>query len=167
MNVWLTADSHFSHGNIITYENRPYASVKEMDKHLIEVWNTYVKPHDVIFHLGDLFFGNRDRQFEIARRLNGRKILILGNHDKLSKKRYMDLGFMPHSSYIYEDFLLTHHPQPETPLRVLIENTHIKGNVHGHIHSRKMDNQSIYCCVSIEHGYKPFNIDDIREHFRK
>lgn len=166
MDIWFTADSHFTHRNIINYESRPYHDVNEMDEKLIEIWNSYVKDDDLVFHLGDLFFGNKDKQFEISQRLKGRKILILGNHDKLTKKRYMDLGFYPFKDYIYEDYLLTHSPQQEIPLQTLIANTHIKGNVHGHIHSKKMKNQLIYLCVSIEHGYKPFHIDEIKEHFR-
>lgn len=167
LEIWLTADSHFSHKNIIAYESRPFLNTEEMDERLIESWNANIKENDLVFHMGDLFFGNKEKQFEIAKRLNGRKILILGNHDKLSNKRYMDLGFNPYKQYIFEDYLLTHHPQQERPLSVLIENTHIKGNVHGHIHSKKMDNQLIYLCVSIEHGYKPFHIDEVREHFLK
>lgn len=167
MDIWLTADSHFTHKNIIKYESRPYLNTKEMDESLIESWNSFIKKDDLVFHLGDLFFGNKEKQFEISQRLNGRKILILGNHDKLTKKRYMDLGFYPFNQYIYEDYLLTHVPMQDTPLKTLIKNTHIIGNVHGHIHSKKMDNQLIYLCVSIEHGYRPFHIDEVREHFIK
>ncbi|MFP3726429.1 metallophosphoesterase family protein [Priestia filamentosa] len=167
MDIWFTADSHFTHKNIIAYESRPYRDTEHMDEQLIDTWNASIKENDLIFHLGDLFFGNKEKQFNISEKLKGRKILILGNHDKLSKKRYMDLGFSPFQQYIYEDYLLTHSPQQETPLQSLIANTHVKGNIHGHIHSKKMDNQSIYLCVSIEHGYKPFHIDEVREHFKK
>lgn len=50
-----------------------------MNESLIANWNSKVGPNDTIYHLGDIGFSRSlDR---ILRRLNGRKIWILGNHD--------------------------------------------------------------------------------------
>ena len=56
MDIWFTSDSHFGHRNIITYSSRPFSSVEEMDETLIQNWNSVVKPNDLIFNLGDVFF---------------------------------------------------------------------------------------------------------------
>lgn len=88
-NVFLVADTHFHHGNVIKYCNRPFDSVEEMDEVLIRNWNSVVAPNDVVCHLGDFVFHrerNCRKQVEetnnLLRKLNGRKHLILGNHDK-------------------------------------------------------------------------------------
>lgn len=52
-----------------------------MDEALIENWNSVVKHNDFVFNLGDFAFAPNWRWVELLRRLNGRHILILGNHD--------------------------------------------------------------------------------------
>jgi calcineurin-like phosphoesterase family protein len=51
-----------------------------MNEILIKNWNEVVAPEDTIFVLGDFALAARAVE-TITRRLNGRKILILGNHD--------------------------------------------------------------------------------------
>jgi calcineurin-like phosphoesterase family protein len=81
--TWFTSDTHFGHANIIKYCKRPFASVDEMDKRMVENWNARVAPNDVIWHLGDVALsGGKERLSEIMGELNGHKRLILGNHDR-------------------------------------------------------------------------------------
>lgn len=79
MTVHFTSDSHFSHLNVIKYCNRPFANVHEMNKALTERWNAKVKPTDTVYHLGDVVF--RRSQVDLQR-LNGKIVLVKGNHDK-------------------------------------------------------------------------------------
>ena len=81
MKVFFTSDLHFGHKNIIKFCDRPWPSEPEMDEGLIENWNKTVGAEDLIYILGDLFFCGSTRAKEIIRRLHGKKILILGNHD--------------------------------------------------------------------------------------
>ena len=37
--LYLTADMHFGHANIIKYENRPFANEDDMDGMIIKNWN--------------------------------------------------------------------------------------------------------------------------------
>lgn len=80
-NVFFTSDLHFGHRNILEFCKRPFNSVEEMDEALIENWNSVVKPNDYVFNLGDFAFAPNWRWIELLGRLNGRHILILGNHD--------------------------------------------------------------------------------------
>lgn len=78
-NTFFTSDTHFGHARIIEYCDRPFANVKEMNEAMIDNWNSVVKPDDVVFHLGDFAFADPENFLD---RLNGRKRLVLGNHDK-------------------------------------------------------------------------------------
>lgn len=82
-NIYVQSDTHFSHHNIRTLCNRPFESTEEMDKYMIDRWNSCVKSGDLVYHLGDFCWYNCDHE-SLLRKLNGQKILIKGNHD--SKK---------------------------------------------------------------------------------
>lgn len=81
MKIFFTSDTHFGHANIIKYCNRPFASVEEMNEGIIQKWNAVVSPGDVVYHLGDFAMGHKDN-VNIRKRLNGKVILVKGNHDK-------------------------------------------------------------------------------------
>ena len=80
-NVWFTSDTHFCHGNILRFCGRPFGSVDEMDEEMIRRWNAKVPADGVIFHLGDFCYGKCSKWNAILDSLNGRKFLVLGNHD--------------------------------------------------------------------------------------
>lgn len=75
------SDTHFGHEAIIGSCSRPFSSVQEMDEFMIDAWNSVVSNDDIVYHLGDFAFGGPDHAKHIFQQLNGRKILILGNHD--------------------------------------------------------------------------------------
>lgn len=79
--VFFTSDTHFGHANIITFCNRPFKDVKEMNETLIENWNKVVGKDDIVFHLGDFCLGGPEEWTNILERLNGKIYLIVGNHD--------------------------------------------------------------------------------------
>jgi calcineurin-like phosphoesterase family protein len=66
--------------------------VDAMDMELTRRWNERVKPGDTVYHIGDVAMGKRDRLPGYRAALNGRIILILGNHDR-SKKAMLEAGF--------------------------------------------------------------------------
>ena len=84
--IFFTSDQHFGHFNIIRLCRRPFGTVEEMDEALLSKWNAKVKADDTVYILGDLFF--RAAKVEsILKALNGRKHLIVGNHDHTWMKR--------------------------------------------------------------------------------
>jgi len=87
--IFFTSDPHFLHKNIIKYCNRPFSDVNEMNKSLVDNWNSVVGPNDLIFCLGDFSLGREDDTKRILQSLNGHKVLIKGNHEKsVMKKEY-------------------------------------------------------------------------------
>lgn len=81
MKEFITSDLHFGHKNIIKYENRPYKDIIEMDCDLIKQWNKQVNEEDIVYILGDFSFYDGVGTNNILKMLNGKKILITGNHD--------------------------------------------------------------------------------------
>lgn len=81
MKVFFTSDTHLGHANIMKYCNRPFTSVDEMDKTIIDNINKVVGRDDTLFHLGDFSFRG-GRPINYRRRIHCQNIvLILGNHD--------------------------------------------------------------------------------------
>ena len=90
-NIWFTSDLHFGHANIMKYEGRPFNNTDEMNKFIFNKWNALVKPDDIVFILGDILFGGSDLFERIFPKLNGKKYLIMGNHDyKNVRNRYRE-----------------------------------------------------------------------------
>ena len=79
--VFFTSDTHFYHGNIIRFCNRPFKDVEVMNETIISNWNNTVGQDDTIFHLGDFCLGGSAEWTKILDRLNGKIYLIMGNHD--------------------------------------------------------------------------------------
>jgi calcineurin-like phosphoesterase family protein len=92
--IWFTSDPHFWHKNVIEYCQRPFGSLEEMHEALIQNWNKVVRPSHQVFVLGDFAFAGVQKTAEILARLNGRKDLVMGNHDwRFKSEKWLDLGF--------------------------------------------------------------------------
>ncbi|MBO5435265.1 metallophosphoesterase [bacterium] len=163
--IYLTADLHFGHRNIMQYENRPFADVEEMDKILIHNWNKTVTNADTVYVLGDVSFYAKEKTTEIISKLNGKKILVLGNHDwDHSEQYWRDVGF--DSAYklqgiLIEDWLwLCHHP-PQYTMQIMPWRV-----AYGHVHGSEMHNtvtrQTVCVCVE-RWDYTPVSLDVIRK----
>lgn len=76
--IFLISDNHFGSRTVISVFHRPFRSVEEMDRTMIDTWNSTVGRDDTVFSLGDFIWDPARRYVD---RLNGNKILIWGNHD--------------------------------------------------------------------------------------
>ena len=84
--LFFIADPHFGHQNIIRYCQRPFADAAEMDRCLTANWNARVGADDDIYILGDFSLKHAPEALDYYRALNGRKHLIVGNHDLYLKE---------------------------------------------------------------------------------
>ena len=166
--MFFISDTHFGHANILKFEKdgvrvRPeFSSIEEMNEFLIWQWNARVKPDDKVYHLGDVCFGGVKIVREVMPRLNGKKRLILGNHDNVKghelwkwfEKICLWQNFDNHG------FVITHLPfLPENFRKV-------KFNVHGHIH-RAPDVSPVHLNISCEMtGYAPIHLDEVKERLK-
>lgn len=79
--VMFTSDTHFGHGNIIRFCDRPFRDAHHMNEILIRNWNEAVRPDQTVIHAGDFGLGSRSQVQNMLKRLNGGIILVQGNHD--------------------------------------------------------------------------------------
>lgn len=171
MDIWVTSDTHFNHANILNFKDdkgnpvRSFSSVEEMNETMIERWNEVVKPHDQIIHLGDVFFGHIDWVVNNWHRLNGKKRLIVGNHDDIPNivKRDMFQKVEMWRVFNENNLLLTHVPVSHQTIfhdRVA-HNKKPLTNVHGHIHNNDSP-QGRYFNVCVEKtDYRPVHLDEL------
>lgn len=78
--IFFSSDHHFFHKNVINFSNRPFKDVDHMHESLIRRHNSVVPESGVCYFLGDFGMGPSDRMKEVLSRLNGTKVLVLGNH---------------------------------------------------------------------------------------
>ena len=163
-NIYIIADTHLGHENIIKYCNRPFKTVEEMDYTIIDNWNNIVDKNDVVYHLGDFALTTKEKIVNYAEQLNGHIILIRGNHERSSIKFYEEeCGFeVIRTKYwtlaINNDgklnkYVFSHKPT-EVPEDII--------NIHGHIHNYPLDSKfdsDTHICVSVEMtDYKPIKL---------
>jgi len=139
--VWLTADLHFRHANIIAYCDRPFHNADDMDAALLKTLSK-VPSSEYLIIVGDVFMGNFEKSIALLRQVPGKKILIAGNHDfnrngicKLLETNVFDaivpFLFWPHANQ-NRLTLLTHYP---VHLPEGYRNAPVL-NYHGHLHEK-------------------------------
>lgn len=155
-NTWVVADPHLGHGNICKFlrgdgsKLRPWENADEMDKALINNWNKVVDHADRVYVLGDVVINRRC--LPTLYHLNGRKVLVKGNHDifKLADYTpYFDdirayvVGHYEPKAGLKRKYILSHIPlHPDSVGRFGI-------NIHGHLHDGIVKDPR-YVCVSME-----------------
>ena len=178
MSAFLTSDTHFGHAKMIDFVRpdgeplRPFASCEEMDETIIERWNAKVGKRDTVYHLGDVVIPRAS--LKLLSRLNGRKILIRGNHDQGALKDYLPYFedvrgafFHPCDSTFPGGLIFTHVPVHPSCL-----SGHYTGNVHGHLHCHRIldDNGQVdkrYFSACLEtNDFAPIEFERVKDYFR-
>jgi calcineurin-like phosphoesterase family protein len=165
--LYFISDHHFFHSNILKFVSsynpgqpvRVFDSVEHMNETMVQNHNNVVNDEDKVYFLGDLAIGTKALS-SIMPRLKGKKRLILGNHDG-SKKKDFEIYFQFFEKVMESrrmgELLVTHRP-------VYLGKTesHIKANVHGHIHEQNIDEDKRYFNISAERiNYTPISLDAI------
>jgi calcineurin-like phosphoesterase family protein len=181
-NIFLVSDTHVGHRNMLVFTRpdgtplRPFATIEEHDEALIENWNRVVKPEDTVIHLGDVCMSHV--HLHKIGQMNGRKVLVQGNHDPVGGKKGKKFPFTDYFEYVtaakvMDDMILTH--VPVHPSQIGRFGT----NVHGHLHANEVMQRAPnypemshipyyepdprYLCVSMEHiDYTPIALEDVR-----
>lgn len=163
---YLVADTHFYHDRMQTYCNRP----KGFNQLIINQWRSTISPQDIVFHLGDVTWGNQEQLIEIMEQLPGTKILIRGNHDRNhSNNWFIKTGFAVVVEKIQvSSIILSHFP-------ALLSKEEIERdiiNIHGHFHNnpakgwekelKKRITSNHYLLISEDINYMPISLETAR-----
>lgn len=163
MNTFFIGDTHFGHKGIITFDStrpyRPFDTIEQHDEELIKRWNSVVRPQDLVWHLGDFCFGSKN--ISIAGRLNGRKKLVMGNHDTYPTAEYLKYFEKVYGAAgIADDLLLTH-----IPVHVS-QSTRWKRNIHGHMHTVAIWDPFYFNVSAEQINLTPISIEELKKSLR-
>ncbi len=154
--VRFISDLHLGHKNLATSDIRKFPTVDEHDNYIISMWNSVVKsPKDLTFVLGD-FTMEKPQSYGLLSKLRGRIIGVGGNHDRPQDVRKL-LEYIESLNGLieYKGFLLSHAPLHESIVN------EVRGNIHGHIHSKIIDNPKYFNVCAEMINYRPITIEEL------
>jgi calcineurin-like phosphoesterase family protein len=149
---------HLGHESVAKY--RGFSSAEEHDNHLISQWNSVVNKRDTTYIIGDVTM-EKARSYYKLDMLKGRKIVVLGNHDRHQDIKHL-LQYVDSvaGAVDYKGFILTHVPIHPN------EAQFYRGNIHAHIHHINRLEEVIVNDSYLDEGSKPtatlrkyFNVD--------
>ena len=155
--IYFISDFHFGHNNILKFERTQFTNIKQHDEYIIQEYNKVVKNNDTCYILGDIgaagFGVSKEYLKDIFKRLNGRKILVLGNHDSYSIDYYKNLeGVIEVYNYpvfIAKRIVLSHEP-------IKIDDEIL--NIHGHLHGAVLNLPNHYNVSAHVINYRPVSL---------
>lgn len=169
------SDTHFGHANIIRYSSRPFADVEEMNEKMIAEWNHLVKPQDDVYHLGDFAFMRPAPFTSLVWRLQGKKHVILGNHDKWIIENWDDLvrkGTFASIQHYREvkvagKMLVLFHYGQRVWNKSHHGSIHLYGHSHGSLPPHGLSVDVGVDCKEITPEYRPIHLDEVLAYMSK
>lgn len=163
-NIYVVSDTHFNHRLMINFAKRPFKSTAEMNMKLIKNWNDVVSKKDIVIIIGDFAKGNFFFYRKLLKELNGKKILIKGNHDymfrlrKLNKTNAIKIYKKIRINIGGKSVLFTHKP-------LCFRENFFHINIHGHYHRKLLPSElpkGKYWNAAVDHNeFKPKLLGEI------
>ena len=180
--TFFTSDHHFDHARIIELAHRPFVDIEEMRETMVERWNATVSKSDIVYVVGDFAMGQIAQSLPIALRLNGKKHLVPGNHDRVWgaydpksldrwTREYTEAGFVIEPNEIVFDnrFLVCHFPyegdshDDDRHVEFRPQRRSYQGLIHGHVHEEwKVNGDQINVGVDVW-DFTPVSYDEVVE----
>lgn len=127
MKRYVISDLHLGHEAILKYRTQ-FTCLSEMEITIFKNWNKIVTKEDKVYILGDVAWNKQS--LSMMAFMNGKKVLIKGNHDILPLKEYIKYFDDVRGVMEYKGCILTHIPVHESQLE------RFKINIHGHLHDK-------------------------------
>lgn len=181
MSTWITSDVHIGHKNIVKgiseWEDkspcRNFETLEEHDSTIIDNINKLVHKDDILYILGDIFFGGRDVIISYRNRIICNNIhLVLGNHDLLIRKNaqlsehvYARDLFKSCSDVLEKKignskFFMSHYAHRTWP-NSSRGSYHLYGHSHGSLEWQQWG-RSMDVGIDTHPEFRPYHIDEIR-----
>lgn len=166
---YYISDLHFGHKKCIEFDSRPFASVEEMNETLITKWNNKVKDNDEVYILGDFCYRSERDVTYYLKRLNGRKHLIVGNHDRaiLNHSKVDSLFESINTLAMIQDgsslVVLCHYPLAEWNME-RYGTIHLYGHIHtdkGETYAYMQNKKNAYNVGCMLHNYEPVSLEEL------
>jgi len=171
-NIWLSSDFHFCHNKKFLYQPRGFDTVEEMNKAIVERWNSVVQSEDDAYILGDIMLNDNEKGIELFNSLNGKFHIVLGNHDTPTREslylacaNVVEVADAMKLKYKKYYFFLTHFPcqtsnfDNDKPLKQRTI------NICGHSHTKDpfldWKQHPIFHCEVDTNDCYPWLLDDI------
>lgn len=167
--IYFTSDLHLGHPAIIQMQRRPFENVEEMNRTIINNYNSVVHKDDTVYILGDICHRLRvEEANDLISQLKGKKILLSGNHDKRYDKRLFEEVYdFKTVSLNGKVFVLMHYPMLSWPRL-----HHGSIQLHGHIHAgtdyniqNRMDGIQRYDVGVDANDFRPVSVEQIIRFF--
>ena len=148
--IYFTSDLHLGHRGIVTMQNRPFQTVDEMNRILIQNFNACVNKGDTVYILGDICHHMPiEAANDAISSLHGKKYLIKGNHDKkYEEELFEEICDFKVASLNGETIALMHYPMMSWP-----KSRRGSIHLHGHIHADQN-----YSHMNKEQGIKRYDV---------
>ncbi len=165
MNHYFSADLHLGHSRIIDYCKRPYSGHQEMDKDILDRFNSRLAPGDHLYLLGDICWSTFDLHPWLDQ-LNTKEVFVIrGNHDrKESQLKHKSIKWVKELEGImfgpdFNPYIVMCH----YPMRTWNHKGRGAYQLYGHVHGtmpgldRQMD-------VGVDtNNFLPYGLEEIRE----
>jgi len=181
MRYWFTSDYHIGHKNVLWLCKRQFSSIKEMEDAIVRNHNSVVAKDDMVYNLGDFAYKcSPEYVADFISEINGKIVLLLGNHDKPIRNAYR-LGYL---GKLISSGKLTIVGNIEDPTESVIKRIEINGQVihlshpalrtwygafrgswhlYGHSHSNL---KSLYKSMDVgvdSNNFFPFSFEDVKK----
>ena len=114
---FFIADLHLGHENVIRFDNRPFKNMAEMNRVILDNWNSRVTKDDTVYILGDFVWAKEPDWLSYVTAFHGNKVLIRGNHDPKEfspalRKEFVDVRDYMEITDNGRRVIMSHYPMP-------------------------------------------------------
>lgn len=154
---WFTSDFHLNMVDILRYENRPYASISDMNNAFVKMCED-LPEDDIVIHIGDLYsFGldrgsetHRVKPNELLHEVKATFVNIRGNHDLNNKVKSLCESMQLRLGKRYPSVIAAHYPSYDKRALDYVKDGCIL--LCGHVHSRWKH------CLDLDHNVLNVNV---------